>query len=78
MKRRALVPLLAGLVAVNAAAEPRPALGGVSAVRIANYGAPSVLIEKRDEVRAILEELNRLRGPGGGAMPGCRATRRSC
>jgi len=50
------------LVAVSSAAlAQRPPLRGVSAIRIANYGAPSVLLEKRDEVAAILEELNQLR-----------------
>lgn len=47
--------------ACASAADPRPRLTGVSAVRIANYGAPSVLIEGRERVNAIVEELNGLR-----------------
>ena len=39
----------------------RPALRGVSSVRIANYGAPSVLLQKRDEVQDIVEEMNGVR-----------------
>jgi hypothetical protein len=36
-------------------------LQGVSSVRIANYGAPSVLLESRDKFSPILGELNALR-----------------
>lgn len=63
MDRRALSLLSIGLVllSASAAAEQRPALRGVSSVRIANYGAPSVLREGREQVRAIVDELNQLR-----------------
>jgi hypothetical protein len=61
MRRSILLMLcLAGLSAA-ALAEPRPRLGGVSAVRIANYNSPSVLLEGRDQVRALVDELNQLR-----------------
>jgi hypothetical protein len=43
------------------AADQRPALRGVSAIRIANYGSPSVLLEGRDKVGSIVVELNALR-----------------
>ena len=43
------------------AADQRPTLKGISAVRIANYGAPSKLIQERAEVRAIVEDLGDLR-----------------
>jgi hypothetical protein len=55
------IPILVLALAGNAAAEPRPRLSGASAVRIANYNAPSVLLEKRDDVRSIMEDLNHLR-----------------
>ena len=45
-----------------APAEQRAPLKGVTAVRIANYGAPSVLIKAREEVSAIVDELSTLRG----------------
>jgi hypothetical protein len=43
------------------AAGERPALIGVSSIRIANYGSPSVLLEGRDKVGPIIGELNALR-----------------
>ena len=52
------------LLTVSAGAmaqESRPSLGGVSSARIANYNAPSVLYEGREQVRAIVEDLNQLR-----------------
>ena len=52
--------LALALVVPGAGAEQRPPLKGVSTIRIANYGAPSVLVE-RGEVRSIVEELNQLR-----------------
>ena len=58
--------LLASLLLLQAAAEDaiaqRAALRGVTSVRIANYGAPSVLLQKRDEYQDIVEEMNGLRG----------------
>jgi hypothetical protein len=48
-------------VATASAAEPRPILKDVSAIRIANYGSPSTVIEDRSRVNAILGELRQLR-----------------
>jgi hypothetical protein len=45
----------------DALAQQRPAVRNVSGVRIANYGAPSVLLQKRDEFQDIVEEANSLR-----------------
>ena len=47
--------------ATTASAQDKPALKGVSAVRIANYGAPSKLFESKAEVNAVVEELAKLR-----------------
>lgn len=58
-RRIALLGLL--VLSASAWAEPRPGLGGVSSIRIANYNAPSVLLESREQFRPILEELNQLR-----------------
>lgn len=55
-----LALLLAAAVAGPAAADPRPPLEGVSAVRIANYGAPSVLLEGA-AAGAVVRELNDMR-----------------
>src|SRR5438309_10834983 len=44
-----------------AAPDGRAPLEGVSAVRVANYGAPSKLLQQRDEVAPIVEELSELR-----------------
>ena len=52
-----MLPALSALAAPN----DRPALTGVTAVRAANYGAPSRLVEKRAEVDPIVEELSQLR-----------------
>jgi hypothetical protein len=49
------------MAASAAGTEQRPPLKGVSAVRIANYGAPSTVLKSRDEVRAIVGDLNELR-----------------
>lgn len=49
------------LTAPLAAADPRPPLEGVSAVRISNYGAPSVLIEDRARMGPLVSELNMMR-----------------
>jgi len=64
MRWRALTGLAAFVVAAGAQAEGRPRLAGASAVRIANYNSPSVLLEKRDDVRSIVEDLNQLRKRG--------------
>ena len=63
--------------ACAAAAGERPALRGVSAIRIANYGAPSVLFEGRDKFGPIVSELNALRGKawrGGDTKLACYST----
>jgi len=57
----ALPVALVLLVQAVAAADPRPPLRGVSAIRAGNYGAPSVLLEDRQKVGPIIEELNALR-----------------
>lgn len=44
-----------------AAAEERPALKDVSTVRIANYGIPSTVIQDREQVRSVVDELRQLR-----------------
>jgi hypothetical protein len=48
--------------AASASAQERPALKDVSGVRLANYGAPSKLFEGKEEVQAIVAELEELRG----------------
>jgi hypothetical protein len=49
--------------AVGAVAQDRrPALREVSAIRVGNYGSPSVLLEGREKVGPIVGELNALRG----------------
>lgn len=53
----ASLALIAGLSASGA--EP---LKGISSVRVANYGAPSVLLKERAQVGEIVSELNSLRG----------------
>jgi hypothetical protein len=60
-----------------AAADGRPALRDVSSIRVANYGAPSVLLEGRDKVAPIVRELNALRGKAwrvGDAKLACYST----
>lgn len=52
--------VLAGHV-LAAAAQERPPLKEISAVRVSNYGAPSKLYRGKDEVKAIVEELEQLR-----------------
>jgi hypothetical protein len=60
---RALCILTALLgVQASAAAQERPPLKDISGVRIANSGAPSKLYEGKDEVKAIVAELEDLRG----------------
>ena len=44
-----------------AAADPRPPLEGVTSVRIANYGAPSVLLDKRADIDGVVSDLNGMR-----------------
>lgn len=60
MRRAALAAILAAALG-SAQAEPRPRLSGASAARIANYNSPSVLLEKRGDVHAIVDDLNQLR-----------------
>jgi hypothetical protein len=61
MPRSILLMLCLAVTSAAALAEPRPRLANVSSVRIGNYNSPSVLFEGRDQVRAIVEELNQLR-----------------
>jgi hypothetical protein len=58
------VRLLAALLlfACSAFAQDRPPLKEISAVRLSNYGSPSKLFRGKEEVKAILEELEQLRG----------------
>ena len=56
--------LIVGLLLVSATAavaEPRPALTGVTSFRIANYGAPSTVVTSREQVSAVVGELNQVR-----------------
>ena len=46
----------------HALAQERPPLKEISAVRVSNYGAPSKLYRDKEEVKAIVEELEQLRG----------------
>lgn len=72
----AALALLAQAATAGAAGE-RPALRGVSAIRIANYGSPSVLLEGRDKVSPIIGELNALRArawQGGDTKLACYST----
>jgi hypothetical protein len=55
------VAAIALLVQAAGAAAQRPALGSVSAIRVANYNSPSVLLEGGDKAGAIVRELNALR-----------------
>jgi hypothetical protein len=74
------VPVVALILLSQAAcavAGERPVLRGVSAIRIANYGAPSVLFEGRDKFGPIVSELNALRGKawsGGDTKLACYST----
>jgi hypothetical protein len=56
-----LIFMLLSLAMATAAAQDKPALKGVSGVRVANYGAPSKLFESKPDVNAVLDELNKLR-----------------
>ncbi len=66
MNRR--LALLGSLLAAfwSGAAAPadvqQPPLKDITSVRLANYGAPSVAIHGREDLRAVLEELRQLRG----------------
>jgi hypothetical protein len=50
------------LLSAGAAGEPRPPLPSISAMRIGNYGSPSVMVEGGEQLRALVRELNSLRG----------------
>jgi hypothetical protein len=61
----------------TAAQDRRPALREVSAIRVGNYGSPSVLLEGRDKVGPLVSELNALRGKpwrGGDTKLTCYST----
>ena len=73
---RAVLALLALATAALAAGE-RPALRGVTAIRLANYNSPSVLYQSRDQVSSIVSELNTLRRrvwQGGDTKLACYST----
>jgi hypothetical protein len=72
----AVIVLLAPVTAATAAGE-RPALRGVTAIRLANYNSPSVLYQSRDQVSPIVSELNTLRRRvwrGGDTRLACYST----
>ena len=48
--------------AASALAQERPPLKEISGVRLSNYGAPSKLFHGKEEVKAIVDELEQLRG----------------
>jgi hypothetical protein len=57
--------------------EARSALRGVSSIRIANYNQPSTIINAREQLNAIVGELNQLRRKSwkrGDAKIACYAT----
>ena len=62
--RVALSVLAAAAAPFVAAADhlEQPPLSGVTAIRLANYGAPSVPIASREDLKLVLEELRQLRG----------------
>jgi len=53
--------LIAHSASAAAPATQRPQLKEVSAVRVANYGTPSTLINDREQVSSIVDELRQLR-----------------
>lgn len=55
---RTVLLLVLGVFVSTATAESRPPHGGVSAIRIANYNSPSVLLR---DAGPIVRELNQLR-----------------
>ena len=60
---RSLAVALAAGCGVGAAADlQQPPLKDISAVRVANYGAPSAPVKAREDLRAVLDELRQLRG----------------
>lgn len=63
MKIPAIAALSIAALARSAGAADveRPQLKEVSVVRIANYGSPSTVVTDREQVRAIVGELTRLR-----------------
>ena len=60
MSRLIVVALLVSTA--SAIAQERPSLKDVNAARLANYGAPSKLFHGKQDVKAIVEELEQLRG----------------
>jgi hypothetical protein len=45
----------------SALAEERPPLNEISAVRLSHYGSPSKLFRDKEDVKAMVEELEKLR-----------------
>jgi hypothetical protein len=80
MRFRAFAVAILGLLVQGAntlAAEERPELKNVSAIRIANYGTPSTVIQDRAQMNALLAELRQLRGKAwrrGDTKLSCYAT----
>ncbi|MFY9316954.1 MAG: hypothetical protein WAO95_15525 [Burkholderiales bacterium] len=79
--RRSFLPIaelvLLALAGGAVAQDGRPALREVSAIRVGNYGSPSVLLEGREKAGPIVSELNALRGKawrGGDTKLECYAT----
>lgn len=65
MRAAALALILLAHGAAARAAPPdlsQPPLSEVTAIRLANYGAPSVPIAGRSDVKLVLDELRQLRG----------------
>ncbi len=55
---RTFLLLLLALLVQGAMAEPRPRVGGVSSIRVANYNSPSIVVK---DTSAIVHEMNELR-----------------
>ncbi len=63
MKNQQVAAFLASIaIATGAVAAAEPPLKGISSIRVANYGAPSVLLKERSQVSEIVGELASLRG----------------
>ena len=59
--RRALLAAALVLSSSAALAQERPSLKEVSGIRLSNYGSPSKLFHGKEEVKAMVEELEQLR-----------------
>ena len=64
MSLRFLLPAALSLLSAQALAQPteqRPVLKGVTAIRVANYNSPSIVVHAREDVREAVDEVNQLR-----------------